>query len=72
VLTHGLEVRTGPDGFTRFGPTPEPGTGLSVRFGPDAEFWTGPRSGSLRFGSGPKFGTELRHPYAQLSCGVLE
>ena len=47
----GLTVRRfgpGPDGFTRFGPTPEPGTGLWVRFGPSAESWTGPGSGSLK------------------------
>jgi len=41
VLTCSSEVRTGPDRFTRL-PTPEPGTGLWVRFGPNAEFWTGP------------------------------
>jgi len=60
---HGLEVWTGLDGFTRFGPTPEPRTGLWVRFGPSAEFWTRPGSGSMRFRSGPKFRTELWHPY---------
>ena len=41
--TDGLEVQTGPDGFTRFGPTPEPGTGLWVRFSPMPNF--GPNLG---------------------------
>jgi len=47
----GLTVRRfgpGPDGFTRFRPTPKPGTGLSVQFSPNAESWTRPGSSSLK------------------------
>jgi len=63
VTRANITVRTSPDGFTGFGPSPEPGTRLWVRFGPDTELWTRPRSGSPRFRSEPKFRTELQHPY---------
>ena len=50
---------------------PWTGTGLWVRFSPDAKFWTRPGSSSLRFGSGPKFRTELQHPYCYRSLVFL-
>ena len=61
-LTFRFGFGPGPDRFAGFGATPEPRTGLWVRVSPDAELWTGPGSGSPKFRSGPKFGTELRQP----------
>ena len=45
---HSSEVRTRSGWVHQVRAHPEPGTGLSVRFSPSAESWTGPGSGSLK------------------------
>jgi len=45
---HSSEVRTGSRRVHQVRATPEPRTGLWVRFSPSAESWTGPGSGSLK------------------------
>ena len=57
------------NGSARFGPAPDPEPDRRSGSPTNPEPRTEPRSGSGRFGSGPKFGTKLRQPY---SCDDID